>query len=162
VLKLLLFYMVPKLRVTIREAMLRARTDSRATASGYHHTHFDARGLEIPVLTTFPNDDEIAAAGEAESLLALLGVSPTRLQENATVTPTRLQANATVTLPPITALHVDEDGYAAGDMVSEAQQLQDMINDGEGGDNYEELLQLVQATTLVTADDFMRMIVTHV
>ena len=35
-------YMIPKLRVTIREAMLRARSDPRATASGYSHTHFDS------------------------------------------------------------------------------------------------------------------------
>jgi hypothetical protein len=91
------------------------------------------------------------AAGEAEKLLALLGVLPTRLQENAAVT-----------LPPITSLYVDEDGYTAGDMISEAQQLQDMIDEGEGNDDYEGLLQLVQATTLVTADDFMRMFVVHV
>lgn len=143
-------YMVPKLRVTIREAMLRVRTDSKATANGYNHTHFDARGLNIPTLATFPSDDEIAAAAreaaeEAGSLLALLGVSPKRLHEDVAVK-----------LPPIASSFIDEGGYMVGNVVSEAQQLQDLVHEGEKNDN-EEFLRLVQATTLVTADDFMRM-----
>lgn len=149
-------YMVPKLRVTIREAMLHTRTDSRATASGYNHTHFDARGLNIPVLATFPSDNEIniaakEAVDEAESLLALLGVSPNRL----------LEGPLAVRLPPIDYLYTDWDGYGDSNMVSEAQQLQDLIYRAEGNDDGE-LLQLVQATTLVTADEFMRMCVTYV
>jgi hypothetical protein len=61
--------------------MLHARTDPRATASGYSHTYFDAQGLNVPTLATFPSDDEIdvaaeEAAEEAKSLLALLGIAP--------------------------------------------------------------------------------------
>lgn len=143
-------YMIPKLRVTICEAMLHVRTDPRATASGYSHTHFDARGLDIPTLATFPSDDEINTAAkeaseEAESILALLGVSPKRLREDSVVT-----------LPPITSFHMDVDGYSGGDTISEAQQLQDLVQNAEGV-NDEDLLQLAEATALVTADDFMRM-----
>jgi len=80
--------------------MLRARTDPRATANGYNHTHFDSRGLGIPVLAIFPNDDEIdtaakEAAEETESLLALLGISRRRLQ-----------GDSVIGLPPITSLHM--------------------------------------------------------
>lgn len=149
-------YMIPKLRLTIREAMLRGRTNSKATASGYSHTHFDARGLDIPVLATFPTNDEINTAAkeaseEAESLLALLGVSPKRLQKDAAAK-----------LPPISSLYVpDEDWDPDGDTISEAQQLQDLVQKGEQTDN-EGLLQLVQATAMVNADEFMRMFVIHV
>ena len=148
-------YMIPKLRVTIREAMLRARTDPRATASGYSHTHFDARGLDIPILATFPSDEEIdtaaeEAAEEAESLLALLGVSPKRLRE---VSATKL--------PPIASFHVDDDGYRDGDMISEAQLLQDLICRAEETDDMV-TLRLAEAAVLVTADDFMRMFVTSI
>ena len=144
--------MIPKLRVTIREAMLRARTDSRATASGYSHTHFDSRGLDIPVLATFPSDNEIdtaakGAAEEVESLLALLGISPKRLREDSAIK-----------LPPITSFHVDEDGYRGGDVISEAQLLQDLIHEVEKTDG-EDLLRLAEATVLFTADEFMRMCV---
>ena len=150
--------MIPKLRVTIREAMLRARIDPRATASGYSHTHFDSRGLDIPILATFPSDEEIDAAAneaaeEAESLLALLGLSPKRLR----------QEDSAVKLPPITSLFadVDEDWSWCGDTVSEAQELQDLIHEAEKTGN-EDLLQFAEATALVTADDFMRMYVTFV
>lgn len=114
------------------------------------HTHFDSRGLDIPALATFPDDNEIDTAAkeaseEAESLLALLGISPKRLQEGSAVT-----------LPPITSLHVDEDWFGCGDVISEAQQLQDLIQKADGSDN-EGLLRLAEATSLVTADEFMRM-----
>ena len=61
--------------------MLHSKTNPKATASGYSHTHFDSHGLNIPALSTFPSDDEInvtakEGAKEADSLLALLGVSP--------------------------------------------------------------------------------------
>lgn len=130
-------YMYPKLRVTLCEAMLGARSDPRATASGYNHTHFDTRGLDIPVLATFPDDDEIdtaakEAADEAESLLALLGVSPKQLQHNLTTV-----------LPPIKSFQVakagqshhknDEESEDEGKgedntMISEAQELESLVH----------------------------------
>ena len=151
-------YMIPKLRVTIREAMLHARMDPRATASGYSHTHFDSQGLNIPALATFPNDDEINAAAkeaaeETESLLALLGVSPNRLRQD-------LAVKIPVKLPPITSLQADDDMYEDGNIVSETQQLQDLICKAENGEK-EDFLQLAEATALVTVDEFMRMYVTY-
>jgi len=141
-------YMIPKLRVTIRVAMLRARTDPRATASGYSHTRFDSQGLVIPTLAMFPNDDEINAAAkeaseEAESLLALLGISLKRLQEVSVVT-----------LPPLISLRVEEDWFGCGDVISEAQQLRDLVYKADGSDN-EDILWLAEATALVTADEFI-------
>ena len=154
--------MIPKLRVTIREAMLRARTDPRATASGYSHTHFDSRGLDIPTLATFPSDDEIntaakEAAEETESLLALLGISPNRLRQGVAV-------ELPVKLPPITSFQTADDLQTAdatdedGDIISEAQRLQDLIRKTEK-DERETSLQLAEATALVTVDEFMRMYV---
>jgi len=151
-------YMIPKLRVTIREAMLRARADPRATASGYSHTHFNSRGLDIPTLATFPSDDEIntaakEAAEETESLLALLGISPNRLRQGVAV-------ELPVKLPPITSLQMADDTDEDGDIISEAQQLQDLIRKVEK-DKKETSLQFAEATALVTVDEFMRMYVTN-
>ena len=162
-------YMLPKLRVTIREAILRARSNPRATASGYHHTHFDTRELDIPVLATFPDDDKIntmakEAADGAESLLALLGI-----------TPRRLQSNPMTVLPSINSFLAgtgdhqesegndwDSEGEGSGGeddiIVSEAQELQDMVCKAEGSDK-PGLSQLAEAVALVTTDEFMRMCV---
>ena len=160
-------YMLPKLRVTIREAILRARSDPRATASGYSHTHFDARELDIPALSIFPDDNDIntaaeEAADEAESLFVLLGITPGRLQHNHTHT-----------LPPIGSLLAGKGGgrekggntqdCGADDsegeddkFVSEAQELQDLVHKAEGSSK-PGLPQLAEAAALLTADDFMRM-----
>lgn len=142
-------YMVPKLRVTIREAMLRARIDPRATASGYSHTHFDTRGLDIPTLSTFPSDYEINTAAndaseEAESLLGLLGISPRRLEWDTLVK-----------LPPISSLVMGKDEDEDDEAIPEAQQLQDLISKAEKHDS-EDHLRLVEMAALVTADEFMR------
>jgi hypothetical protein len=149
-------YMIPKLRVTIREAMLRARTDPKATASGYSHTHFDSQGLDIPALATFPSDDEINAAAkeaaeETESLLALLGISPNRLRQD-------LAAKLPIRLPPITFFQMDDIAHEDDDTISEAQQLQDLIRRAEK-DEKDKFLHLAEATALVTVDEFMKMCV---
>lgn len=160
-------YMLPKLRVTIREAILRARSNPRATASGYSHTHFDTRDLNIPILATFPDDDEIntaakEAADEAESLLALLGITPKQLQHNPITA-----------LPSINSLFVGKGDYQESEgnyqdsegedsedenntIVSEAQELQDLVRKAEGIEK-PGLSQLAEAVALVTTDEFMRM-----
>jgi hypothetical protein len=145
-------YMVPKLRVTIREAMLHARTNPRATASGYNHTHFDSRGLNVPVLSTFPSDEEINTAAkegaeEAQSLLVILGVFPKRLQGDPSIKP-----------PPVTTLGVDDEGTDE-DIIPEAQQLQELISKAEKA-NTKDFVPLAEAAALVTADEFMKMYVT--
>lgn len=159
-------YMLPKLRVTIREAILRTRSDPRATASGYSHTHFDTRELDIPVLATFPDDNEVNAAAkdaadESESLLALLGI-----------TPAQLQRKPTTVLPSIDSFLVgdrrgrESEGDSEGAdsesdedaIVSEAQELQDLVRQAEGS-NGPGLWQFAEAVALVTTDEFMRMYV---
>ena len=159
-----LIYMLPKLRVTVRESILRARLDSRATASGYSHTHFNARELDIPILATFPDDNAIngaarEAADEAESLLALLGVSPKQLHQNPTTT-----------LPSVSSLLPDSRDDREGEMkdaegededdtmVLEAQELQDLVQRAERSDG-RGLPRLAEAVVMITADEHMRMYV---
>jgi hypothetical protein len=162
--------MLPKLRVTIREAILRVRSNPRATASGYSHTHFDTRELDIPTLAVFPDDNEIdavakEAANEAESLLVLLGL-----------TPKQLQRNPTTVLPPINSLLVDEgDGWGEGNdrgdededsegeddvITSEAGELQDLVRKAERSEE-PGLSHFAGAAAMVTVDEFMRMWVPH-
>ena len=78
--------------------------------------------------------------------MALLGISPKQLQEVQLV----------AKLPSINFFQVDEDGYEGDDVISEAEQLQDLIRKTENSNN-EDILQLAEATALVTADEFMRM-----
>ena len=53
---------------------------------------------------------------------------------------------------------MDENGYKDGDLVSEVQLFQDLTHKAES----EDLLQLREATALVTADEFMRMCAEYV
>lgn len=79
-------YMIPKLRVTIRHAILHTTmSNPKAWASGYAHTYFDTLGLDLINLAKYPSNDEInevaeQAAGEANSLLGMLSLSPHRLK----------------------------------------------------------------------------------
>jgi UDP-N-acetylenolpyruvoylglucosamine reductase len=88
------------------------------------------------------------AAEEAESLLALLGIAPRQLQEVSVAK-----------LLPITVSHADEDWYNGVDIVSKAEQLQDLIRQAEN--NNKDIQQLAEASALVTADEFMRVYVTY-
>ncbi|KAF5341928.1 hypothetical protein D9611_001095 [Ephemerocybe angulata] len=78
-------YMIPKLRVKLRQAVLHSQaSDGKARAAGYNHTYFDDGGVDFDLLATFPTDDEIEeasclAAEEAESLVKLLGIDADRL-----------------------------------------------------------------------------------
>ncbi|KAI0309338.1 hypothetical protein OF83DRAFT_1179744 [Amylostereum chailletii] len=76
-------YLVPRLHASIRATVfLEKTTSANARASGYAHTYFDAHGIDLNVLSTFPTDEEIFGASrdawkEAEHLFSILGVSPT-------------------------------------------------------------------------------------
>lgn len=78
-------FMVPKLRVKIRETVLNSHTgDPKARASGYNHTYVDSSGVDLELLTTFPSDVNILkiakiAADEAVKLMALLGIDARQL-----------------------------------------------------------------------------------
>jgi hypothetical protein len=80
-------YMIPKLRIKLHEAALRGKaSNGKARAAGYSHTYFDHEGLDLLVLSTFPTDTEITAiadiaAQEADSLIALLGVNASELED---------------------------------------------------------------------------------
>ncbi|KAJ7182126.1 hypothetical protein C8R46DRAFT_826347, partial [Mycena filopes] len=127
-------YMIPKLRVKIRSAVLRAKaSDSKAQAAGYSHTYFDNTGLDILALSSFPSDDDInlaaaEAAEESDSLIALLGLAPSQLHVGI--------APAAPTLPGISSWYdaednEEEDTDSDVDSVSEAQQLQDLLDKAE-------------------------------
>ncbi|KAL1661458.1 hypothetical protein GGF50DRAFT_61078 [Schizophyllum commune] len=80
------YYMIPKLRIKIRQAILRGLSgSSKATASGYNHTYFDSTDVDILALSRFPDDaavDALAveASQEAGSLMNLLGIRPDQLR----------------------------------------------------------------------------------
>ncbi|KIJ28235.1 hypothetical protein M422DRAFT_270465 [Sphaerobolus stellatus SS14] len=72
-------YLIPKLSVPLRAAYLSTLSDERATASGYKHKYFQHKDIDLPTLSTFPSDQEIAEATsrawiDAKSLFMHLGV----------------------------------------------------------------------------------------
>lgn len=56
-------YMVPKLRIRLRQAILYAlASDPKARTSGYCHTYFDHTNINLRALATYPTDEEINEA----------------------------------------------------------------------------------------------------
>ncbi|KAJ7670785.1 hypothetical protein DFH06DRAFT_980885 [Mycena polygramma] len=160
-------YMIPKLRVKIRAAVLRAKaSDPKARAAGYSHTYFDNTGLDILALSTFPTDDDIdcaaaEAAEESDSLIALLGLAPSHLHPGA--------VSSIPVLPSIDSWYnvvEDEDSASDSGSISEAQQLQDLIDQAEElvedttarhpRKQTQELLNLTSAALALTADDMIK------
>ena len=84
-------YMVPKLFIKLRQAVLSSKfSDGKARASGYNHTYTDTRGIDIQALSLYPTNDDmneaaVRAYGEAESLFALFGVTASDLYYEAAV-----------------------------------------------------------------------------
>ncbi|KAF6743414.1 hypothetical protein DFP72DRAFT_827887 [Ephemerocybe angulata] len=74
-------YMIPKLRIKLREAVFYAKaSDPKARASGYNHTYFDNAGIDLIALGSFPSDSDIdaiadAAAQEADVVSSLVGMN---------------------------------------------------------------------------------------
>ncbi|KAG6905164.1 hypothetical protein DXG01_004460, partial [Tephrocybe rancida] len=171
-------YMVPKLRIKIREAVLRARgSDAKERAAGYNHTYVDHSGINISNLSTFPTDREIAqvaseAAQEADSLLVLLGLSPKELHH------ARATFALDITLPSIDGwyplLHKQDDSTSPEldsddefvdtdtESLSEAQELQELINREENKKltrtkkQEDRTMNLTCAAMAVTADETMK------
>ncbi|KAJ6615027.1 hypothetical protein B0H10DRAFT_2220789 [Mycena sp. CBHHK59/15] len=147
-------YMVPKLRVKLRAAVLRAKASNpKARAAGYSHTYFDTTGLDILALSTFPTDADInamasEAAEESDSLIALLGLAPSQLNSDAPTTP-----------PSIDKWYDDSDDEES---ISEAQELQDLMDQVEDETvlrtrkQTQELLGLTSAALALSADDMIR------
>ncbi|TFY83491.1 hypothetical protein EWM64_g516 [Hericium alpestre] len=81
--------MIPKL-TTLMAGELRMKKGIQAKASdhrsGYHHSWFDVKGLDMANLAMFPSDDIFqclinTAHEEAESLLRILGIQPEPLDD---------------------------------------------------------------------------------
>ena len=160
-------YMISKLRISLRETVLRNKTaDPKARASGYSHTYFDQKGVNLVALARFPSDEDIrataeAAAEEAESLFALLGVVPSQLQ-----------GNGAIQLPSIHTWF-DSDGMGEDETIwmetestdeedNDACELQDLFDRDEAAQvsrlkkTEDQLMSLTCAALTVTADDMMR------
>ncbi|KAF8207331.1 hypothetical protein K438DRAFT_1962263 [Mycena galopus ATCC 62051] len=149
-------YMIPKLRA----AVLSAKTSNpKDRAAGYSHTYFDATGLDILALSTFPDDDTIndvalEAAEEADSLIALLGLAPAQLHRGGNP--------ASPMLPSIAAWYPPTKDDCDADSISSAQELQDLIDKVEDDTvsrtraQTEELLTLTSAALALSADDMIK------
>jgi hypothetical protein len=164
-----LIYMIPKLRIKIHEAILRAQSsDPKARAAGYNHTYVDNTGINVPILSVYPSDQDIqevaeTAAQEADSLIALLGLTPSQLHRIR-------ERQSTATLPSITSWFQELPG---GDTVtasnsddneslSEAQELQNLLDNEENRSlsrtqkQEVQLLNLTCAAMAVVADEAMK------
>lgn len=166
-------YMIPKLCIKIREAILRAQgSDPKAHAAGYNHTYVNNTGINIPILSVYPSDQDIRdmaeqAAQEADSLIALLGLTPSQLR--------RIQEQrSTTTLPSITSwfqapgeaesasvIDLSDDEFN-NESLSEAQQLQNILDHEEDKSlswnqkQEEQLLNLTCAAMAIVADEAMK------
>ena len=176
-----LIYMIPRLRIKIREAVFRAQgSDPKARAAGYNHTYFDNTGINVSNLGAYPADEDIGdiadtAAQEADSVLALLGLVPSQLhrmqaQKSSTVTP--LPSIDSWFKPGGTADDADNVDESEGDesdteSLSEAQQLQNLLDQEEdktlsrSKKQEQELLNLTCATMAILADEAMIVYVFH-
>ncbi|KAJ7827971.1 hypothetical protein B0H14DRAFT_3719732 [Mycena olivaceomarginata] len=153
-------YMIPKLRVKLRAAVLSAKiSNPKDRAAGYSHTYFDATGLDILALSTFPDDDTIngialEAAEEADSLIALLGLAPAQLHRGDDPVPPML--------PSIAAWYPPTTDDCDADSISSTQELQDLIEIAEDDAvsrtraQAEELLTLTSAALALSADDMIK------
>lgn len=134
-------YMLPKLSVKIRETLLRCRSthiaESKSRATGYNHTYLDHHNIDILNLSTFPDRESIleasqAAADEADSLILLLGITPSDLHSRRSLT-TRL--------PFLQSWYPDEEFFQ--DLEYELDEDQDHE---ESGCETEEVLRLIAQT----------------
>ncbi|KAJ7712478.1 hypothetical protein B0H14DRAFT_3018370 [Mycena olivaceomarginata] len=163
-----LIFMIPKLRITMREAVLAAKSsDPKARAQGYSHTYYDNTGTNLLNLAIYPSDADIeaaseVAAAESDALISLLGLVPGHLH--------RKQSAA---LPSIGAWYTEHDDSESGieheeefdhddeNAPSDAEQLQALIDEQETAPMRSarierEVMSLTCASIAVTADELMR------
>ncbi|KAG2145165.1 hypothetical protein DEU56DRAFT_899942 [Suillus clintonianus] len=85
------YYAIPKLHAKLQEEVLRQRSPNfKARAQGYTITYFYDHTVDIPELSQYPSDTDIQeasqdAAHEAQSLLALCGISPGLLMQTQSI-----------------------------------------------------------------------------
>ena len=164
------FYIIPKLRVKVREAVLRAQSsDPKARANGYCHTYFDYQGIDLLALASYPNEADIniaaeQAAQEAKSLVHLLGLVPGQLR--------RLQSTpALAPLLRIGSWFIDDDNSdIEPDMDSEpgeddAEELQGLLDQVEKvsltNEQDDKVMHLTCAAVAVTTDEMIKVYILY-
>jgi hypothetical protein len=144
-------YMILRLMVLIYAAVNSGYAgDSKARASGYTHTYFDSKDINIAALSTFPSDNEIEEAAkqaweEADSLFTALSASPADFMRSQSSTlhlssigswfqPGQdpvLDANSTSPQSDLDDGFFPEGEDENGDNDSDAAQLQALIDEEE-------------------------------
>jgi hypothetical protein len=167
--------MIPKPCIKIHKAILCALgSDPKGRAAGYNHTYVDNTGINIPILSVYPSDQDIQdmaeqAAQEADSLIALLGLTPSQLH--------RIWERQSMTaFPSITswfqeAPGKDADTASVSDFSddgldnkspSETQELQNLLDNEEDKSlsqtqkQEEQLLNLTCAVMAVVVDEAIK------
>ncbi|KAJ7039794.1 hypothetical protein C8F04DRAFT_949367, partial [Mycena alexandri] len=158
-------YMVPKVRIAMRQAVLAAKSsDPKARAQGYSHTYYDNTGANLLTLAVYPSDAEIAytatlASAEADALVSLLGLDHEKLYRKQ--------------LAPFPSIDTwyDEDVDLIEEEFddinenrpSDAEELQALIDEQEREDApihgkrvTEEIMSLTCASIALAADEHMR------
>ncbi|KAJ7433925.1 hypothetical protein B0H11DRAFT_1758325 [Mycena galericulata] len=157
-------FMIVKLRVTMREAVLAAKSsDPKARAQGYSHTYYDNTGANLVNLAVYPSDAEITAiselaAAESDALISLLGLVPGHLHRKQSAI-----------LPSIGAWYTDDNESLISrdeefddlDGPSDAEELQALIDEQEraplrSARMERDIMSLTCASIALTADEHMR------
>ncbi|THH16626.1 hypothetical protein EUX98_g9272 [Antrodiella citrinella] len=131
-------YAIPRIHVLIREVLKLSRngttssSDPKATASGYAHTYFDTRDMDLRTLAIFPSDTEIEdiakeAWAEMESLMDLAGICAADVMSDST---SKLSSTGRTVLPSV-ASWLNRDGVAPAMDVAESDSEDDYDADGD-------------------------------
>ncbi|KAJ8700697.1 hypothetical protein PTI98_003700 [Pleurotus ostreatus] len=155
-------YMVPKLSVKLREAVMMAKvTGEKKTASGYCHTYFDCDTSNLAALAVFPSDVDIVAASneasqDADNLFDLLGVRPSQLHKI-------MKSHAPEPILPSVNSWLNDSDVDSDDeeSVCEAQELQRMVDAEEASliprsnKDDERVMSLTCTGIVLAVDDFI-------
>ncbi|KAF7324216.1 hypothetical protein MSAN_02534100 [Mycena sanguinolenta] len=169
-----LIFMIPKIRITMRAAVLSGKcSNGKEAANGYSHTYFDAVGANLAKLAVYPSDDELKqasedAAAECDSIVALLGITPGQLYEHEHAKLPSVRAwfseDANKELDdvddPFEPLEEFDDDESS---ICEAEELQALINAEESldapirsRDTDDTLMALTCANIALSVDEHMR------
>lgn len=173
-----LYDMIKKLRIQMHESVRLAKTsDAKARASGYSHTYFDARDINLHALSTYMSDEDIPeialeALEDAEALVAVLGVVPAQVHSN-TVVPLSIDWMRQDSDDDIWNSDSDDGTESESDStyddepdeVDFATELQRILHEEEQWDPHrlikqdDRVLNLSLAAAALTLDDIMHMCV---
>lgn len=141
------FYMMTKLRVKLRMAILQShQLDFKSRASGYTHTYTDSKHINLAALSQYPTDVEIQDAAkeamdETDSLFILLGVNVSIL---------RAPAGTRTQLPSINSWLLNHQTTDEIEIDSEYDDLND--NDDEDDTHEDEVTELQAYVNLCQND----------